>query len=74
MYCNKYPKSDKIYEVKIWRNSKTDMRLENDALAVNNLRKLSKEIKFKDQIFADAKMLLLGTSIFEFGRKRQCGC
>lgn len=49
----KYPKSDKIYEVKIWRE-KTNMRLENDALAVANLEKLLKEIKFKDQIFADA--------------------
>lgn len=53
----KYPKSDKIYEVKIWRE-KTNMRLENDALAVNNLRKLLGEIKFKDQIFADANATL----------------
>jgi tetratricopeptide (TPR) repeat protein len=49
----KYPKSDKIYEARIWRE-KTNMRLENDALALNNLKKLLKEIKFKDQIFADA--------------------
>jgi tetratricopeptide (TPR) repeat protein len=53
----KYPNSDKIYEVKIWRE-KTNMRMENDALAVNNLRKLLKEIKFKDQIFADANATL----------------
>lgn len=53
----KYPSSDKIYEVKIWRE-KTNMRLDNDALAVNNLRKLLKEIKFKDQIFADANATL----------------
>ena len=53
----KYPGSDKIYEVKIWRE-KTNMRLENDALAVDNLRKLLKEIKFKDQIFADANATL----------------
>lgn len=53
----KYPKSSKIYEVKIWRE-KTNMRLENDALAVNNLRKLLGEIKFKDQIFADANATL----------------
>ena len=53
----KYPKSSKIYEVKIWRE-KTNMRLENDALAVNNLRKLLSEIKFKDQIFADANATL----------------
>lgn len=53
----KYPSSDKIYEVKIWRE-KTNMRLENDALAVTNLRKLLKEIKFKDQVFADANATL----------------
>ncbi len=53
----KYPSSDKIYEVKIWRE-KTNMRLENDALAITNLRKLLKEIKFKDQIFADANATL----------------
>ena len=54
---NKSPNSDKIYEVKVWRE-KTNMRLDNDALAVNNLRKLLKEIKFKDQIFADANATL----------------
>jgi len=53
----KYPKSSKIYEVKIWRE-KTNMRMENDAVAVNNLRKLLKEIKFKNQIFADANATL----------------
>ncbi|WP_157504938.1 tetratricopeptide repeat protein [Flavobacterium tegetincola] len=53
----KYPESDKIYEVKIWRE-KTNMRMENDAIAVVNLRKLLREIKFKDQIFADANATL----------------
>ncbi len=53
----KYPNSDKIYEVKIWRE-KTNMRMDNDALAVTNLNKLLKEIKFKDQIFADANSTL----------------
>ena len=53
----KYPESDKIYEVKIWRE-KTNMRMENDAVAVINLRKLLREIKFKDQIFADANATL----------------
>lgn len=53
----KYPESDKIYEVKIWRE-KTNVRMDNDALAVNNLRKLLSEIKFKDQIFADANAIL----------------
>ena len=49
----KYPNSDKINEVKIWRE-KTNMRLDNDALAVANLNRLLQNIKFKDQIFADA--------------------
>ena len=49
----KYPSSDKIYEAKIWRE-KTNIRMDNDALAVKNLNKLLKEIKFRNQIFADA--------------------
>ena len=53
----KYPNSDKIYEAKIWRE-KTNIRLENDAIAVANLNKLLKEIKFKDQTFADANAIL----------------
>ena len=53
----KYPNSDKIYEAKIWRE-KTNMRMDNDALAVTNLNNLLKEIKFKDQIFADANATL----------------
>ena len=53
----KYPKSDKIYEAKIWRE-KTNIHLENEALAITNLSKLLKEIKFKDQVFADANATL----------------
>lgn len=53
----KYPNSDKIYEVKIWRE-KTNMRLDNNELAIDNLNKLLKEIKFKDQIFSDANATL----------------
>ena len=53
----KYPTSNKIYEVKIWRE-KTNMRMDNDAAAVVNLNKLLTEIKFKDQIFADANATL----------------
>lgn len=54
---NKSPNSDKIYIAKIWRE-KTNMRLDNDALAVKNLNKLLKEIKFKNQVFADANATL----------------
>ncbi len=53
----KYPESDKIYEAKIWRE-KTNMRLDNDALAVKNLKKLLKDYKFKNQVFADANAAL----------------
>lgn len=53
----KYPSSNKIYEVKIWRE-KTNIRLENDGLAVNNLQKLLREIKFKNQVYADANAAL----------------
>lgn len=53
----KSPASDKIYEAKIWRE-KTNIRLEYDALAIKNLRKLLSEIKFKDQIFSDANAIL----------------
>lgn len=54
---DKYPESDKIFLAKIWRE-KTNMRLENDALAVKNMKKLLKDIKIKDQIFADANATL----------------
>lgn len=53
----KHANSNKINEVKIWRE-KTNMRLENDAIAVENMRKLLQEIKFKDQIYADANATL----------------
>lgn len=49
----KSPESDKIYEAKIWRE-KTNMQLENDALAIKNLQAILKDIKLKNQIFADA--------------------
>lgn len=49
----KSPESDKIYEAKIWRE-KTNMQLENDALAIKNLQAILKDIKIKNQIFADA--------------------
>jgi hypothetical protein len=34
----KYHYSDKIHEIKIWRE-KTNMRMDNDELAINNLRR-----------------------------------
>lgn len=53
----KYPNSDKIYEAKVWRE-KTNIRLEHDELAIFNLKRLLKDIKFKDQIVADANAIL----------------
>lgn len=53
----KYPNSDKIYEAKIWRE-KTNVRLDNDQVAVDNLRKLLDETKLKDHILADANAAL----------------
>jgi len=48
----KNPDSDKIYEAKIWKE-KTNIRLENNEIAIRNLKELLAEIDFKDQIFAD---------------------
>jgi hypothetical protein len=49
----KSPGSDKIHEAKIWRE-KTNMRLDNDVLALKNMQVILKDIKLKNQIFADA--------------------
>ena len=53
----KYSDSDKIYEAKIWRE-KTNIRLENDALAIKNLKKLLKNYKLQKQVLADANAIL----------------
>lgn len=49
----KSPTSDKILEARIWRE-KTNMRLENDALALNNLKYILKDVRLKKQVLADA--------------------
>lgn len=54
----KYPSSDKIFEAKVWRE-KTNLRLENEAIAIKNLKKLLDEKeKIEPQIFADANAML----------------
>ncbi|MCG9791917.1 type IX secretion system periplasmic lipoprotein PorW/SprE [Flavobacterium algicola] len=53
----KYPNSSRIYEAKIWRE-KTNMRLGNDALVVNNMKQLLDGDKLKKQIKSDANALL----------------
>ncbi|MFK7049511.1 hypothetical protein FLACOL_00625 [Flavobacterium columnare] len=53
----KYSNSDKIYEAKVWRE-KTNVRLENDALAIKNLTLLLKRYDLPPHIKADANALL----------------
>jgi hypothetical protein len=49
----KSPTSDKILEARIWRE-KTNMRLENDELALKNLKYILKDVRLKKQVLADA--------------------
>ncbi len=53
----KHSNSDKIYEAKVWRE-KTNIRLENDALAVKNLKRLINKNQLKPQVSADANAIL----------------
>ncbi|AWG20821.1 gliding motility protein [Flavobacterium faecale] len=53
----KYPSSSRIYEAKIWRE-KTNMRLGNDAVVVDNMKRLLGGEKLKKQIKSDANALL----------------
>jgi tetratricopeptide (TPR) repeat protein len=49
----KYPASDKINTSKVWRE-KTNIRLENDELAIKNLKRLIDQEVLDDQDLADA--------------------
>ena len=53
----KYPASDKINQAKVWRE-KTNMRLENDLLAIKNLKRLLEQEELEDQDLADATSIL----------------
>lgn len=53
----KYPASDKINQAKIWRE-KTNIRLENDELAIENLKRLLEQEELKDQDLADATAMM----------------
>jgi len=53
----KYPASDKINTAKVWRE-KTNIRLENNELAIQNLSKLIEEEPLEDQDLADANAIL----------------
>ena len=49
----KYPASDKINQAKIWRE-KTNLRLDNDELAIENLERLLRQEDIEKQDLADA--------------------
>ena len=54
----KYPDSDRINEIKLWRE-KTNIRLENNILAIQGLKRILKDINFKNtEIIADANATL----------------
>ncbi len=53
----KYAESDKLNEATIWRE-KTNIRLENEELALKNLKRLLKLEKLKDQEYADARAMM----------------
>lgn len=54
---HKYPLSDKITQTQIWRE-KTHMRLEFNALAVRNLKRILDQERIEDQEIADASAVL----------------
>ncbi|TGV03822.1 type IX secretion system periplasmic lipoprotein PorW/SprE [Flavivirga rizhaonensis] len=53
----KYPASDKINQAKVWRE-KTNIRLNNDDLAIENLKRLLFQEELKGQDLADATSML----------------
>jgi hypothetical protein len=54
---NKYLESDQLNEANIWRE-KVNIRLENDDLAIKNLKRLMKFEQLKDQEYADARAMM----------------
>lgn len=53
----KYPNSDKIYEAKVWRE-KTNLRLQNEAIAIKNLKELIEAKNLDEETMADANATL----------------
>ncbi len=53
----KYEDSDKLNEATIWRE-KVNIRLENEELALKNLKRLLKQEQLKDQEYADARAMM----------------
>lgn len=54
---NKYSYSDKLNEAHIWRE-KVNIRLENEELAIKNLKRLLKLEQLEDQDYADARAMM----------------
>ncbi|MDX1759691.1 MAG: hypothetical protein R3306_08680 [Arenibacter algicola] len=54
---NKYTQSDKLNEATIWRE-KVNIRLENEELALKNLKRLIKQEYLSDQEYADARAMM----------------
>ncbi|PKA98326.1 protein involved in gliding motility SprE [Flavobacteriaceae bacterium MAR_2009_75] len=54
---NKYDYSDKLAEARIWRE-KVNIRLENEELAIKNLKWLMKYEDLKEQEYADARAMM----------------
>ncbi|WP_370477452.1 tetratricopeptide repeat protein [Tamlana flava] len=53
----KYPASDKINQAKVWRE-KTNIRLDNNELAIENLKRLLRQEDLEGQDLADATSIL----------------
>lgn len=54
---NKYTQSDKLNEATIWRE-KVNIRLENEELALKNLKRLLRQERLSDQEYADARAMM----------------
>lgn len=50
----RYPASNSIRNAQIWRE-KTNIRLENNRIAIRNLKRIIENAQFEDQEYADAK-------------------
>ena len=53
----KYPSSDKINEVKVWRE-KTNIRLDNENVAIKNLKEVVAQKEIDREVYADANAML----------------
>lgn len=53
----KYPLSDRIYHAKVWRE-KVNIRLDNEDIAIKNLKLLLKDKRIEGQDLADANAML----------------